>query len=124
METNRIVFCPVYINVQFPHWCGIIFDFERHIERFSKEVEKVFERCFAPIMTCKMEIRTFTGWLQRDGYSGGVLTVQLFELYLSVARTIPPDQSFPMARGDRFDAKQLEYERYKLFSYVIDSIAT
>ncbi|KAF1790206.1 hypothetical protein GQ600_25563 [Phytophthora cactorum] len=69
METNRIVFCPVYINVQFPHWCGIIFDFEQHIvwkydpfrkERFSKEVEKVFERCFAPIMTCKMEIRTFT----------------------------------------------------------------
>eukprot|EP00644_Phytophthora_capsici_P004615 jgi/Phyca11/110982/e_gw1.19.360.1 len=84
IQTNRIVYCPIYINVTFPHWCGIIFNIERQTvwthDPFQKEdivrrVEDIFESRFQPIMATVMEVKNFSGWLQDDGYSCGVLVV-------------------------------------------------
>jgi hypothetical protein len=134
MQSNRIVCCPTYINVDFPHWCGIIFDMERNTvwkydpfqkEKFLDEVESIITGVYMKIMNSKtkIRIRTFPGVKQRDGHSCGVLIVHWFEMHLSVARTTPPDTSLPMARDEKLSSAHLAKERYKHFSYVFDFIA-
>ncbi|ETK70769.1 hypothetical protein L915_21906 [Phytophthora nicotianae] len=131
MQANRIVCCPIYINVSFPHWCGINFDMERqtvwtydpfHREDFLSKVEDIFESRFGPIMASMMEVKIFPGWLQEDGYSCGVLVVLWFELYMSIARVTPPDQSIPVPRGNKLHPDELMYMRFKHFSYVFDRV--
>ncbi|ETM30954.1 hypothetical protein L914_21382 [Phytophthora nicotianae] len=101
VHTNRIVCCPTYIDVSFPHWCDIIFDMERrsiwkydpfHRESFLDELESISAQVYMEMMNpeLKMETRTFYGWCQQDGHSCGVLVVHWFEQYLSLARTTPP----------------------------------
>ncbi|KAF4133902.1 hypothetical protein GN958_ATG17239, partial [Phytophthora infestans] len=77
MRSNRIVCCPTYVDIEFPHWCGIIFDMERKI---------VISGVFMKFMSSHMEMqaKTFTGWRQCDGHSCGVLVVQWLEQYLSL----------------------------------------
>ncbi|ETM01474.1 hypothetical protein L917_01955 [Phytophthora nicotianae] len=67
MQANRIVCCPIDINVSFTHWCGIIFDMERqtvwtydpfHREDFLSKLKDVFESRFGPIMATVMEVKT------------------------------------------------------------------
>ncbi|KAF4134422.1 hypothetical protein GN958_ATG16397, partial [Phytophthora infestans] len=131
IQANRIVCCPIYINVTFPHWCGIIFDMERqtvwtydpfHREDFLRRVEDIFESRFRPIMATAMEVKNFPGSLQDDGYSCGVLVVLWFEQYMSIARATPPDQSIPFPRGNKLHPKDLTYMRFKHLSYVFDRV--
>ncbi|KAF4133913.1 hypothetical protein GN958_ATG16879 [Phytophthora infestans] len=131
IQANRIVCCPIYINVTFPHWCGIIFDMERQTvwtydpfyrEDFLRRVEDIFESRFRPIMATAMEVKNFPGSLQDDGYSCGVLVVLWFEQYMSIARATPPDQSIPFPRGNKLHPKDLTYMRFKHLSYVFDRV--
>ncbi|KAF4134384.1 hypothetical protein GN958_ATG16424 [Phytophthora infestans] len=131
IQANRLVCCPIYINVTFPHWCGIIFDMERqtvwtydpfHRDDFLRRVEDIFESRFRPIMATAMEVKNFPGWLQDDIYSCGVLAVFWFEQYMSIARATPPDQSIPFPRGNKLHPKDLTYMRFKHLSYVFDRV--
>lgn len=135
MRSNRIVCCPTYVDIEFPHWCGIIFDMERkivwkydplHKKSILDAVQEVISGVFMKFMSSHMEMqaKTFTGWRQCDGHSCGVLVVQWLEQYLSLVRSTPPDASIPLAHDDKLDPKQLAYERYKHFSYVLDSVVT
>ncbi|KAF1783447.1 hypothetical protein GQ600_25017 [Phytophthora cactorum] len=110
MEANRIVFCPVYVNVAFPNWCGTIFDMERqivwtydsfHRQDFLDDVESTINSHFMPLMMTRL--------LQRDDHSCGVLVVHWFEMYLKVARTASPDHGIPMPRGDKLGREKLKY---------------
>ncbi|KAF4046785.1 hypothetical protein GN244_ATG00785 [Phytophthora infestans] len=76
-----------------------------------------------PIMITQAKVKIFPGWLQKDGYSCGVFFAQWLELYLSVARATPLDDSIPMPHGNNLDPNQLMYERVKHFSYVFDRVA-
>ncbi|KAF4138429.1 hypothetical protein GN958_ATG12380 [Phytophthora infestans] len=73
----------------------------------------------APIMTTEMDVKIFPGWQQRDGFSCGVLSVQGFGLFLSVARASPPESSIPIPDGDKPDPQQPMYERYKIFTCML-----
>ncbi|KAF4149614.1 hypothetical protein GN958_ATG01198, partial [Phytophthora infestans] len=113
MRSIRIVCCPTYVDIEFPHWCGIIFDMERKL----CGIQEVISGVFVKLKTSHVEMpaKTFTRWRQCDGHNCGVLTMQWFEQYLSLVRSTSPDASIPLAHDDKLDPKQLAYERYKYF---------
>ncbi|KAF4131004.1 hypothetical protein GN958_ATG19808, partial [Phytophthora infestans] len=113
MRSIRIVCCPTYVDIVFPHWCGIIFDMERKL----CGIQEVISGVFVKLKTSHVEMpaKTFTRWRQCDGHNCGVLTMQWFEQYLSLVRSTSPDASIPLAHDDKLDPKQLAYERYKYF---------
>ncbi|OWZ16454.1 LOW QUALITY PROTEIN: hypothetical protein PHMEG_0009752 [Phytophthora megakarya] len=95
------------------------FDMERkeydpfHKETFLDEVQNFVADVYMNIMKAgsHMKMRTFPGWLQRDGCSCGVLV--LFNL-----RSTSPGDERPFHSASRLDTKPLSCVRYKHFSYL------
>lgn len=121
------------VNVEYTHWCGVIFDMDRrirwkydllHKKMFLDEVENIITGVFMKITKpdISMKIQTFPGWLQRHGHSCVVLAVHWFEVYLSLERSTPLDQDLHLYYGPSRDPKQLLYVWYKHFSYIHGSV--
>lgn len=126
---GRIIFFPVNIRVDIEHWCGAIVDFRSCIiwiydplqrSDYLDEVERIMKDRVIPIIDPAFTflIRYSNAWLQKDGYSCGILVVKWFETYLQVAMNSNPDDDLQTISPRLMLPSDTEDCRFKMFTTV------
>ncbi|KAF4137403.1 Ulp1 protease family C-terminal catalytic domain-containing protein, partial [Phytophthora infestans] len=107
-DNGRIVFFPVNISVDVPHWCAAIVDFRscsiwiydpKQKLDYIDEVERIMKS-------------------YKDGYNCGVLIVKWFETYLKVAMNTKQQEELRALTPEQIPEKDIEECRYKMFETI------
>ncbi|KAF4133660.1 Ulp1 protease family C-terminal catalytic domain-containing protein [Phytophthora infestans] len=128
-DNGRIVFFPVNISVDVPHWCAAIVDFRscsiwiydpKQKLDYIDEVERIMKSYVVPLIdpAFKFRFKYSSSWLQKDGYNCGVLIVKWFETYLKVAMNTKQQEDLRALTPEQIPEKDIEECRYKMFETI------